>query len=308
MSENKEVAKTSQNPIKKLESDIALAKNVKELLKINVISNRYIANYQAGTGRKDGAEKFEREAFAFMEIANSKPEIMNCDKMSIFAGFIKAGLTGLSFSSNRLSVYARGGKLVVEPDAHGKREMMERMPTIRKIDEAVVVFKGDVFKVDRHAKRVTKHEQEFPTPKATKENVIAAYCTIHFTDDSFEDVVMSIDQIEIARAKSQQPNGMMWGGSYEEACKKTTYNRAHKIHYKVPETAVLFKQYEPEETTDSSYQEVADETQLSEVVNEEVKKEEVKKESNDLHQDAEIVHEEEKKPAPAKKKRGDIDL
>jgi len=199
--ESKEVAKKA-NPLKALETEIASAKNVKDLLKINVISNRYIANYEAGTGRKDGAEKYEREAFAFMELANNKPEIMNCDKVSIFAGFIKAGLTGLSFSNTRLSVYPRGGKLVVEPDAHGKKEMMERMATIKKIDEGVVVFNGDVFLVDPHAKKVTKHEQKFPTPAASKENVIAAYCTIHFSDNTFQDVVMSINEIEKARSKS----------------------------------------------------------------------------------------------------------
>lgn len=244
------------NPIKKLEEQLVSAKSVKDILKIGVISERYIANYEAGTGRSDGKETFEREAFAFMEIANADDTIMKCDRMSILAGFIKAGYTGLSFTTGKLSVYARGGKLVVEPDAHGKKEMMERMKTIKKIDEAVIVFKDDTFVINALTKQVTKHEQAFPVPEASKESVKAVYCCIHFTDGHREDVIMSVHEIEKARLRSKQPNGIMWKDHYGEACKKTAYNRGYKVHYRRPETSLFYKQFEgEEETVDTTFQE-----------------------------------------------------
>ncbi len=253
------------NPLTKMEAAIAAAKNVKDLLKINVVANRYVSNFMAATGADEQSAKtqFEREAFAFIELANKKDGIMQCDPMSIFAGFIKAGMTGLSFDSNKLSVYPKGVKqkdgsyiqhLVVEPDAHGKKEMMERMPEIKKIDEGIVVFNDDVFTYSPKIKLVTKHEQTFPKPKASKDTVKAAYCTIHFADGHDEDVVMSINEIEIARSKSQQPNGMMWSGSYEEACKKTTYNRAYKVNYKRPTKAFVYQQFEQPETVETTAQ------------------------------------------------------
>jgi recombinational DNA repair protein RecT len=257
MAESKEVSK-QVNPLKALDSQIKSATSVKELLKIDIVSNRYISNYEAGTGRKDGKEKYEREAFAFMELANTNAEIMKCDPVSIFAGFIKAGLTGLSFSSNRLSVYPRGGKLVVEPDAHGKREMLERMTTIRKIDEGTVVFNNDQFSFDPKNKKVVKHEQEFPLPKASEETVKAVYATVHFTDKHTEDYVMSLEELKIARSKSKmQEGGMLWKQHYGEACKKSVYNRIFKVLYQVPDTATIYKQFEVAE--DVPYSDVSDE-------------------------------------------------
>lgn len=256
MSTEKKDAVAKVNPLKQLEQQLATAQSVKDILKIGVVSNRYIANYEAGTGRTDGKETFEREAFAFMEISNADPEIMKCDRMSIFAGFIKAGMTGLSFTSGKLSIYPRGGKLVVEPDAHGKKEMMGRMKEIKKIDEAVVVYNDDVFVVDAINKKVIKHEQSFPVPEAKKETVKAAYCCIHFTDGHREDIIMSIHEIEKARMRSKQPNGMMWKDHYGEACKKTTYNRGYKVHYRRPETSLAFQQFEGvEETVETTYSE-----------------------------------------------------
>jgi len=87
--------------------------------------------------------------------------------------------------------------------------------------------------------------------------VKAAYCVVHFADKHTEDIAMSLAELEIARSKSQQNDGgMLWKQHYAEACKKSTYNRAFKILYQAPDTAVIFKQYEPEDATDTTYSEV----------------------------------------------------
>lgn len=251
--ESKEIVKI--NPLKEMEAAVQSAKNIRELVRVEALSNRYVANYMAVSRCTEGEARaqFEMEALAFMEIVANKPDLNDCDPYSIFAGFVKAGVTGLSFRGGRLSIYKRGVKqkdntwkqnLVVEPDAHGKKEMMERMPEIKRIDEGVVVYKDDAFIYSPVTKQVVKHEQAFPTPVASKDTVKAAYCSIHFADGHREDIVMSVAEIEIARSKSQQQNGMMWAGHYAEACKKTTYNRAFKVNYRMPKTAVIFNQYE----------------------------------------------------------------
>lgn len=300
------------NPLKKLEAEIASAKDVKGLLKIGVLSDRYIANFEAGTGRKDGKEMYEREAFAFIELANKNPAIFECDPFSVFAGFIKAGMTGLSFGSGKLSAIPKmmNGKkiLTVEPDAHGKREMLERMPTIKKIDEGVVIFNKDAFVFDAKNKKVVKHEQAWPRPEASEANVVGAYCTVHFTDGHSEDVVVDLNELKKARAKSTnvswvdgakvKDGGQLWVQHYGEACKKTTYNRAFKVYYKQPSTAVIFKQFESKEedeqvTTDVAHTTVSEEDVFPTATQEEAAQ----------VVDAEVV--EEAKTAPKEKKKKD---
>ena len=268
---------TTQNPLKVMEQQIATAKSVKDLLKIDVLVNRYISSYEAATGRKDGVERFERESFAFMDIINSGKDLEQCDRISQFAGFLKGAMTGLSFSSGKLSVYYRSVKvgddwkkyLVVEPDAHGKKEILGRMPTIKKVDEGVVVFTTDEFGYDPISKMVKIHTQKFPLPKASKDTVMAAYCSVHFTDGHREDVVITIDEIEAARAHSTnvsyhgqekvKDGGQLWTQHYGEACKKTTYNRTYKVLNVEPDTPVMFKRFEiKEEVQDIPHKEVVE--------------------------------------------------
>lgn len=259
MAEENKVQKI--NPLKQFEDQVAVAKGVKDILKIDIVKNRYVANFAAISGRDDGLQVFEQEAFAFIDLVNTKPEIMECDPFSIVAGVIRASTYGLSFSGNDLSVYPRGVKqkdgsfkkvLVVEPQAHGKKRLLPRVAGIKKVDEGVVVYKDDVFAYSPKSKQVTKHEQKWPVPAASEDTVIAAYCTIHFDDGHTEDVIVNNHRLKAARAASKMNGGGdLWNKYYEEACKKTTYNAAFKVHWKKPDTAVLFKQWEAPEEQDT---------------------------------------------------------
>jgi phage RecT family recombinase len=258
---------TQINPLKKLEMEVSAAKGMKDIVKIDVVKNRFMENYKAATGRTDALQYYEREALAFIELANNKPDIMECDPFSIMAGFARASTYGLPIGSGKLSIYPQGVKqkdgsykqmLIVKPDAHGKKELLTRMPTIKKVDEPVLVFKDDIFSFSPKKKEVIDHQIKFPIPKASKDNVIACYCTVHLTSGP-EDVLMTIDEIEAARKRSKQPDGMMWKDHYPEACKKTLYNRAYKIHYQQPDTIVLYKQWEVPETIEAESEDVTDE-------------------------------------------------
>lgn len=241
----------SRNPLKAMETRLTAAKTIKEVLQIPSLVDRYVKSYEASTGRTDGMEKFERESFAFMDIVSKSSELQACDRLSQFAGFLKGAQTGLGFGSGKLSVYSRGKMMVVEPDAHGKKEILERLPDIKKIDEGVIVYNEDTFEYDPHNKLVEVHKQKFPTPKPSKETVMACYVSVHFKDGSREDIVMSVDAIERARVHSKQQEGMMWKGHYDEACKKTVYNRVYKLKRKEADTPTIFKRFELKDEGDT---------------------------------------------------------
>lgn len=261
------------NPIKNLEVQIANAKSIKDLMKIEVVAERYIANSEA-FGNKNAKERFERDAFALIEIVNSKPDLLDCEPMSMFAGLIKTAAHNIPLSSGKWSVYFRNAKqrdgsykkvLVCDLDAHGKKEYLENQDNIKRVDPGVVVFKGDTFKYDPINKKVTQHEQIFPIPKAAPDNVIAAYCTIHFSDGHSEQVVLSVAEIEIAKSKSPSKDKAVWINHYGEMCKKTTYNRAYKDHRRTPKNVVEYKQYNTEETHDTTAEVVSSSSIASDV-------------------------------------------
>jgi recombinational DNA repair protein RecT len=243
-----EEPKKVENPIKALERQIQGAKTVKDVLKMEFAKDRYVKNFQAMSGRTDGLQQFESEAFNFMELANNKPEIMGADKFSIIAGFMRAGVWNLSFQGSDLSVYVRGGKLVVEPQAHGKRKLIEKMPGVKEVHEGILIFTKDEFEYDVATEKVIKHKQTWPRPEAKPENVLGAYVTIEYKNGDKIQVV--VDQSEIAKARKaskMQDGGALWTQYYGEACKKTAYNRAFKVKWRKPEASVLYEQWEAPE-------------------------------------------------------------
>lgn len=172
---------------------------------------------------------------------------------------MRAAGWNLSFQGNDLSVYPRGGKLVVEPQAHGKRRLLEKMPEIKEVKAGTVVFKGETFEYDIRKKVVVKHIVKWPAVEAKPETVDGAYCTVIYTDGTERDILVNASELAKARAASKmQDGGQLWTQYYGEACKKTAYNRAFKELWRKPETAVFYEQWEakdedqPQETIDQT--------------------------------------------------------
>lgn len=247
-----------RNPLKVFEEQVALAKGVKDIIKMDLVKERYVATFEGISGRKDGLQVFEQEAFAFIDLANNRPDIMNCDPFSIVAGFIKAATFGLSVAGNDLSIYPRGVKqkdgsyknvLVVEPQAHGKKRLISRMDNVDRVDEGVLVFSKDTFDFDARNHKVLSHKQTWPRPEASPETVIGCYCTIHYKNGTSRDIVIDANEIKKARSASKMTDGGdLWIKFYGEACKKTVYNRAFKVLYKKPSSDALFSQFEGPES------------------------------------------------------------
>lgn len=262
MAEEKQTQDVAKiNPLKQFELAIKEAKNVKDILKIDSVKNRYVANYKGISGREDGLQVYEMEAMAFMEMATNKPEIMECEPVSIIAGFLRGSSFGLSFQGNHLAAYPRNVKqrdgsfrkmLVVDPMAHGKRRMLEKMPAIKEVMEAVLIFKDEKFVYDRKQKKVLEHQTKWPEPEPSESTVTGVYCTIVFADKNEREVVVTASELKKARAASKMTDGGdLWNKYYGEACKKTAYNRAYKVYWDKPTTDAFFQYTLPEESDGS---------------------------------------------------------
>lgn len=249
---------TKTNPVKALELQIQAAKNVKDLLAIDVIKDRHMKNYMAVTGASvaAAASKYERDVFSFMEKVNANPELMQCDPFSVFAAFVKVGSYGIA--PEKIYLRPQGVKqkdgsykqmMKVDPDPFGKKEMLEKMSTIKRVNDPVLVFTKDTFSYSPKTKQVTKHEVAFPLPKPSEETVMAVYVTVDWADGRSQDYLLTLEELKTRRAKSQmKEGGQLWQQHYGEAAKKSVINYLFKVEYKQPDAVVLYKQYEaPEE-------------------------------------------------------------
>lgn len=245
--------------LKLMTQQLEKAPSVRDALLIPFVKERFIKNYQAITGRKDGENRFASEIFHYTAILEEKPELKKGSKFSHFAAIVKAGTTGLSFSKEgQLYPILYGNIVKVQIGAHGKRELLRRMPNIRMIHEAQLVLKGDEFVHDKMNNKVVSHVAHADTSKNPDaihlDKIYAAYCRILFNDNTFVDVVMYHDEIVKAKAKSKNKgDASVWETWPGQMARKSTYNRAYTLYYSAPQVEVTdFKEYEDKDEEDES--------------------------------------------------------
>lgn len=228
--------------LQKFETAIKEAKSVKELFQLPDVRERFVKNYEAVSGRKDGENRLEQERFAYLQIVAEKPDLQKVDNFYHVAAIVYAGTTGLSFRDNKLYVYPNGrGGLKVQSSPAGKREMFEMMPEIKRVPEAVVVYKGDHFVVDKMNQIVKEHNSTKDTvEKNTLENLRAVYQRIEYKDGRIVDVVMYQDEILKAKGKSKTRDSGPWYDWPMDMAKKTVLNRAFRLYHHYPDNVVLY--------------------------------------------------------------------
>ncbi len=267
--------------LKTISSQLEQTKSVKEALSLGFVQDLFIKNYAAITGRKDGQNRLANEMFHYLDMIQDNAKLKACSKFSHMACLVKAATTGLSFSKEgQLYLIPYGEVAKVQIGAHGKRELLRRMPEIKFVGESQLVLKGDTFKHDKLNNKVIEHITSEKAPEAKLDNVIAAYVRIIFTDNNFVDVVVMHDDLVKAKSKSkQQGDNSVWEQWSGEMCKKVPYNRAYKLYYRQPQVEVSdFKGFEADEEEedqepiqDVSHQEVKPETAPAPVAVEEAK-------------------------------------
>lgn len=245
--------------LKKIEESLEKAPSIKAMLQLDLVQQRFIANYQAVTRKNDGPARFQSEVFAYLEIINDKPDLAKANRFSHFAAIVKAGTTGLSFRDNKLYVMPGPNNTVkVQSSPAGKREMMENMADIKQLPEAQIVMKGDLFVVDKLNGVVKAHETTKDSASEIKlDNIVAAYQRVYWRDGTIKDVVVFRDDLLKARKKSPaQSEQSFWATYPGEASKKVSTNRAFRLYHKYPDNIITFgKDDDKQDTEEVSYQE-----------------------------------------------------
>jgi len=260
--------------LKKQEQALVQARSVKEALQVGFVRERFIKNYESITGRKDGDNRFQAEVFHYLELIQENEKLKNADRFSHFAAIVKAGTTGLSFGKEgQLYPILYGNIVKVQIGAHGKRELLRRMPNVKHIGEGQVVLKGDEFKHDKANNKILVHVPTDKEVPLTLDNIRAAYFRIIWKDNDFTDIVVYHDEIVKAKSKSKmQSEQSTWNTWPGQMSVKVAYNRGYKLYYSPPQAEVEgLKEYEAD---DEEVDVVVTTTQ--DVVHQEVKVEEVK--------------------------------
>ena len=226
--------------LKKQELELSKARSVKEALQVGFVRERFVKNYEAITGRKDGDNRFQAEVFHYLDLIQDNQKLKDADRFSHFAAIVKAGTTGLSFGKEgQLYPILYGTVVKVQIGAHGKRELLRRMPNVKHIGEGQVVMKGDEFKHDKANNKIVTHIPADAEKALTLDNIRAAYFRIIWKDGDFTDIVVYHDEIIKAKSKSKMQGDnstwMQWPG---QMAVKVAYNRGYKLYYSPPQTEV----------------------------------------------------------------------
>jgi len=239
--------------LKKQEQELTQARSVKEALQVGFVRERFVKNYEAITGRKDGDNRFQAEVFHYLELIQDNEKLKAADRFSHFGAIVKAGTTGLSFGKEgQLYPILYGNVVKVQIGAHGKRELLRRMPNVKHIAEGQVVLKGDEFKHDKANNKVLVHIPADKEAPLILDNIRAAYFRIIWKDNNFTDIVVYHDEIVKAKAKSKmQSEQSTWNTWPGQMAVKVAYNRGYKLYYSPPQIEVEdLKQFDADEEDD----------------------------------------------------------
>lgn len=161
-----------------------------------------------------------------------KPALEVCTRDSIANALLDMVVQGLNPAKKQGYFIVYGRQLVFQRSYFGTMAVTKRATGAKDIF-AQVVYEGDEFEfeITRGKKRVTKHVQTLRSISGG--NIVAAYCTIIFPDDSEYTEIMTWDEIQQAWRKSRQnPNkeGSTHQEFPQEMAKRTVINRTCKTY------------------------------------------------------------------------------
>jgi len=291
----------NKNQLVSLQNKLASAGTAKAVFELKEVEERFIKNYEAVTGRKDGSNRLEQEKFAYLQRVADNPDLRNVDPFYHYSALIHAGTTGLSFRDNQLYLIPNGKVLKVQSSPAAKRYQLELMPEVDSAPEAIVVMVGDHFVHDKLNSVVKEHYTTEKSSESLKlENIRAVYQRIKYKSGKVVDVVVYKDDLVKAKGKSRMKSDQgLWEQWPAEAAKKTATNRAFRLYHKYPDNTVVFANIEAnEETNDVNHEDVVP-TSVNESVNEDT--------GEVLTEEAAVIAEVEEKPKGKKASRDLID-
>lgn len=167
-------------------------------------------------------EKFQR---VVMTIVQLQPDLLTCDRRSLFASCIKCAADGLVPDGREAALVAFGGKVQYMPMFTGIQKRVRNSGEITSI-QAHVVYENDEFTWRQGIESSVDHKPKFPGDRG---KAIGAYSIAKFKDGSDPQIeVMDVDQIERVRSVSRAAKNGPWVQWWDEMARKTVFRRLSK--------------------------------------------------------------------------------
>ena len=175
----------------------------------------------------------ERALAIVVGAVQKSPLLLQCTKQSIWACVRTATLCGLEidvlgsaylvpFRNNKTNNYE--AQLII--GYQGLIDLCRRSGNIKTVS-AFPVYEGDLFEVSLGTSPIIKH---LPKYKSGKRNLFAVYAVAEFTDGVKQFEVMTLDEVDLIRARSKAGKSQFspWSNDYTEMARKTVVRRLVK--------------------------------------------------------------------------------
>lgn len=263
--------------LKKMDNALVSAKTIKDALQLNFAKEMVVRNYQAFSGKKDGDAYFASLVFSMLSVINEKPELKDCDRFSVIGAMVQIAQWDLSIDDGHIDLIKYGNILKAGRNYKGKREQLRKMPTIKSVDEGVLVLKGEKFVWDKANNKVLEHISGEDIPVKSIDDIRYAYVKVTFNDNTYVNIVVTNEELKKAKSKSKNKSeNSVWEQWPGQMCKKVPVHRAWTIYYRKPAVSVEWDLKEfnkdeddvPIETINVPHQETPSEQPPQEVVQE----------------------------------------
>lgn len=167
-------------------------------------------------------EKFQR---VVMTVVQLQPDLLNCDRRSLFAACIKCAADGLVPDGREAALVKFGGQVQYMPMFTGIQKRVRNSGEIASI-QAHVIYEHDEFTWSQGIEAGVAHLPKFPGDRGKP---IGAYAIAKFKDGSDPQIeVMDVAAIERVRKVSKSSGSGPWVQWWEEMARKTVFRRLSK--------------------------------------------------------------------------------
>lgn len=210
---------------------------------------------------------------------NGKPALEVCTRDSIANALLDMVVQGLNPQKKQGYFIVYGRQLVFQRSYFGTMAVTKRVTGAKDIF-AQVVYEGDEFEYEivRGKKQITKHVQTLKS--ISSGNIVAAYCTIVFPDDSEYTDIMTMEEIRQSwKMSKQNPNkeGSTHQSFPQEMAKRTVINRACKSYLNSSDDGSLLMRHFRRQD------EIIDEAEVEYEITENANREPIDIEANPVH-------------------------
>ena len=180
-------------------------------------------------------EKFQR---VLLTVVQLQPDLLSCDRRSLFAACLKCAADGLIPDGREAALVKYSNAVQYMPMLTGIQKRVRNSGDIASI-QAHVIYEHDEFIWQQGVDASVLHKPKFPGDRGKP---IGAYAVAKFKDGSDPQVeVMDLAQIERVRKVSKASGNGPWVQWWDEMARKTVFRRLSKWLPLDAETDVLMR-------------------------------------------------------------------